>query len=449
MTERPTAELWALLDAPQASTADNALEALAERGAATKWRSAELQPRYAVSTTQLETTTRCRGDIADAVGVLGEQSVEKGLLDVLHSHRRTERREARSSCSPAMLSSVAANQSLTFLPEIWRFVVVQLLCFAPYGYLSLGLVFPEDLQRYVVKLYTFLFPAYRARLRRHEAGHLVAGHALGLPVANVSANAAYAAVEFRDGRSDVAQTLRLPKEAVERQKPRYGASPEMIAVVSLAGIMAEIDEYADAEGGAADLAQLQSIFDGARMSEGDVLATTRWAALQAHLLLKRESGALEAVVAHLAAVDAKGETPTVSGCVRALEEGCPNVYESRRKNRVEPTLLERLLVRPPRRDLDDPVEYDRIGGLRRAVDRGRRADARARRDGVLPLVRADGRDLSNCGLLCSGFRRCGASSMASGSRDICYVAATSGRDPCGGDTARRRFIGGGRVPRLS
>ena len=71
MTERPTAELWALLDAPQASTADGALEALAARGAATKWRSAELQPRYAVSTTQLETTTRCRGDIADAVGVLG------------------------------------------------------------------------------------------------------------------------------------------------------------------------------------------------------------------------------------------------------------------------------------------------------------------------------------------------------------------------------------------
>ena len=71
MTERSTAELWRLLDAPQASTADNALEALAERGAATKWRSAELQPRYVVSTTQLETTTRCRGDIADAVGVLG------------------------------------------------------------------------------------------------------------------------------------------------------------------------------------------------------------------------------------------------------------------------------------------------------------------------------------------------------------------------------------------
>ena len=45
MTERPTAELWALLDAPQASTADNALEALAERGAATKWRSASSTAR--------------------------------------------------------------------------------------------------------------------------------------------------------------------------------------------------------------------------------------------------------------------------------------------------------------------------------------------------------------------------------------------------------------------
>ena len=30
---------------------------------------------------------------------------------------------------------------------------------------------------------------------------------------------------------------------------------------------------------------------------------------------------------------------------------------------LEPTLLERLLVRPPRRDLDDPVEYDRSEGF--------------------------------------------------------------------------------------
>jgi hypothetical protein len=304
-----------------------------------------------VSRTQLETTTRCRGDIADAVGVFGGQSVEK--LAVLFA----------GVMLSAMLSSVTAMQSLTFLPEIWRFVVVQLLCFAPYGYLSFGLVFPEDLQRYVVKLYTFLFPAYRARLRRHEAGHLVAGHTLGLPVAGISANAAYAAVEFRDGRSDAAETLRLPKEAVARQPPRYAASPEALAIVSLAGIMAEIDEYADAEGGAADLAQLQSIFDGARMSENDVLATTRWAALQAHLLLKRESASLEAVVAHLAAVDAAGHEATVSGCVRALEVGTTDAAAARRKNRVEPTLVERLLVRPPRRDLDDPVEYDRSEGF--------------------------------------------------------------------------------------
>lgn len=351
MTERPTAELWPLLDAPQAVTADGALEALAARGAATKWRSAELQPCYAVCTVQLATTTRCRGDIAQAVGVFGEQSVEKTA--VLFACVMVS----------AAVSSVSAMQSLTFLPEFYRFVIVQLLVFAPYGYLSLGLVYPEDLQRYVVKLYTFLFPAYRARLRRHEAGHLIAGHVLGLPVAGISANAAYAAVEFRDGRSDMAQTLRLPAEAAARQPPRYSASPETLAVVSLAGIMAEIDEYADAEGGTADLAQLQGIFDGARMSEGEVLATTRWAALQAHLLLKREGAALEAVVAHLAAVDAAGAEPTVAGCVRALEGGATDAAAARRENRVEPTFLERLLVRPPRRNLDDPVEYDRSEGF--------------------------------------------------------------------------------------
>ena len=58
-------------------------------------------------------------------------------------------------------------------------------------------------------------------------------------------------------------------------------------MVSLAGVMAEIDEYADSEGGAADLAQLQQIFDATGRSPEEVRATTRWAALQAALLLKK------------------------------------------------------------------------------------------------------------------------------------------------------------------
>ena len=353
-SELPEERVFALLDAADASrsTADAALESLKARGAAPRFRSAELQPAYAVSLAQLRTTTRCDGELADAVGALGGQSVEK--LAVLFA----------GVFLSSILSAVASMQFLTFLPEILRFTVVQLFCFAPYGYLTLGLTLPEELQRFATRLYVSLFPAYRARLIRHEAGHLVVGHALGLPVKKVEANAAAAAVSFHDLRVEDARALRLPADAAARRPPRFGPadSADALAIVSLSGIMAEIDEYGDSEGGAADLAQLQAIFDGYRFSEDAAVGTTRWAALQAHLILKREATAVEAVVAYLKDCDDRAADPVLSECVRALEGAPTDAREAgpmRRANRVEPGLFERLLVKPPRGNRDAPVEYDR------------------------------------------------------------------------------------------
>ena len=120
-SELPEERVFALLDAADASrsTADAALESLKARGAAPRFRSAELQPAYAVSLAQLRTTTRCDGELADAVGALGGQSVEK--LAVLFA----------GVFLSSILSAVASMQFLTFLPEILRFTVVQLFCFAP------------------------------------------------------------------------------------------------------------------------------------------------------------------------------------------------------------------------------------------------------------------------------------------------------------------------------
>ena len=356
-SELEEASVYAMLDDASVtrSGADGALESLKERGLAPTFRSAELQPVYDVSLAQLRTTTRCRGELADAVGALGGQSVEK--LAVLFF----------CVFASSALTAVASLDGLAFLPEIVRFTVVQVLCFTPYAYLSLGLVLPEELQRFATWLYVTLFPAYRARLQRHEAAHLVVGHALGLPVARVEANAAAAAVTFHDLRAEEAAALRLPAEAAARRPPRYAArdGAAALAIVSLAGIMGEVDEYGDSEGGAADLAQLQAIFDGYRYSEADSIATTRWAALQAHLILKRHAAALERVVAYLRACDASGSAPRVSACVAALEaagrQQQQDARQLRRENRVQPTLVERVLVKPPRVDQDDPVEYDRKG----------------------------------------------------------------------------------------
>ena len=102
-----------------------------------------------------------------------------------------------ASCA---LSALVAQVALVgIVPEIWRFVVVQLLCFAPYGALAFGIALPEEVQRLLTRAYAALFPAYRARLVRHEAGHLLLGHLLGLPVKEVATNAAAAAVSGPNG----------------------------------------------------------------------------------------------------------------------------------------------------------------------------------------------------------------------------------------------------------
>ena len=105
---------------------------------------------------------------ADAVGAFGGQSVEK--LAVLFF----------CVMLSSAASAVAAMQGLTFLPEILRFTVVQLLCFAPYGYLSLGLLLPEDLQRWVTRLY--VAPASRAIAGPPDVSPMNRGDAAGATV---------------------------------------------------------------------------------------------------------------------------------------------------------------------------------------------------------------------------------------------------------------------------
>lgn len=297
-----------------------------------------------VSVEQLKTATR-QQDIANAFGVYGGQQVDKIaalVFGVLLS---------------AASSAVAAQQYLTFLPDIWRFVVTQAFCFAPYGLLLLGITLPETLQKWLTATYATYLPAYRARLVRHEAAHVLVGHVLGLPLADISVNPAAAAATFYDFRDEQKSVLGLGERVPG--PPKYVASTasiETLAVVSLAGIMAEVDEYGDAEGGAADLNQLQAIYDTTKLTRDDQIAITRWAALQAHLILKRNAAPLEALVA---ALNARSGATTVADCIRALEDcthGSEDVAALRNRNRVEPGPLERVLVRPPlARDWDAPV----------------------------------------------------------------------------------------------
>lgn len=337
--------LWSALENSSSRTeAEVALSNLEEAGLVKGWNSAKLQPRYGVSIEQLKTTTRTN-DIADAFGINGGQQVEKIAAFMV------------GVVATAALSGVYAQQNLTFLPDIWRFVVTLALCFAPYGAIALGIAQPEAFQRFLTVLYARYLPAYRARLARHEAGHVLVGYLLGLPLAKISVNPAAAAVTFYDTRDELSAVMGGAPVARPRGYVSSSAPLEAIAIVSLAGIMSEVEEYGDAEGGAADLLQLQQVYDTTNMNSEDQQLTSRWAALQAHLLLKRNAVALESLVE--AFMKENDVTPSVATCVRAIERGLllpeDDLSGLRIRNRIEPGPVEGLLVRAPR-----PADWDQV-----------------------------------------------------------------------------------------
>lgn len=72
-----------------------------------------------------------------------------------------------------------------------------------------------------------------------------------------------ASVALHDLGREEALALRLPEEAAARRAPRYASRSEpaleALAIVAMGGVMAEISEFGDAEGGSADLALLQRV----------------------------------------------------------------------------------------------------------------------------------------------------------------------------------------------
>ena len=107
----------------------------------------------------------------------------------------------------------------------------------------------------MVQLRRGLSEEYRERLVRHEAGHLLVGYAMGLPVDAYRADDPVRnAVQFIDPRPPGA-ARGVPHEDVDR-----------LCAVSLAGVVAEAMRFGDGVGGVADLAQLQG--DSTRGREG-------------------------------------------------------------------------------------------------------------------------------------------------------------------------------------
>jgi hypothetical protein len=183
-------------------------------------------------------------------------------------------------------------------PDILRWCTSTAFIFSPYAFLSLGLTAPSIVQRGVAAVRSALSPEYRARMLRHEAGHFLVGHIVGLPVVGYATNAASSAVECAEPSADDGAPPIDADEALNR-----------FAVVSLAGVVAECLCFGKAEGGLADLSQLnaaqvrtryQAKAEGSEREDSEQ-NRVRWAAVQAYALLHSNGPAFERLVSAMQA----------------------------------------------------------------------------------------------------------------------------------------------------
>jgi hypothetical protein len=332
------------------------------------------------------------------------------------------------------LSAIVANENLPG-PEIFRFVVVWILSFTPLAMVGYGVATPENLQALLVSIQRQLFPTYRKRMIQHEAGHFLMAHLLGFPVQGYSTNAVKNAVEFYplndpnvgldrakqlgfDTRQQsprmeepFAQSLSNPDapffskqgkgakimetQSVFRNVKNYSENPflklpsqmeptqswpyrgfdhgtvDLLAVVSAAGVCAEILAFGNAEGGVADFSQLRQIFESAdpELSERDMENRIRFSLGFAMTGLRLHLGALDA----LAVVMERGGP--VSECVAAIEQ-CTMVsgndgavgdkdYDVLRRQQfrsLDVTLWEKLLLGEKNADTEETRFVEGRGG---------------------------------------------------------------------------------------
>mmetsp|Transcript_2487 Transcript_2487/g.3647 ORF Transcript_2487/g.3647 Transcript_2487/m.3647 type:complete len:336 (-) Transcript_2487:284-1291(-) len=175
------------------------------------------------------------------------------------------------------------------------------------AFLAIGSTVPGVLTALITTISANLRPDFKERLLLHEAGHFLAGYLCGVPVKKYDVNPITTGVTIFGGRfltEDVAQG-RIGRDDVNA-----------LSVVALAGPVAEVLKYGQAEGGMADLKLLQNVIVRTKppLLPKEQQDQTRWGALMAYTVLKKYSAEYENLVKAMKA------NKSVPECIKAIEQ---------------------------------------------------------------------------------------------------------------------------------
>jgi hypothetical protein len=160
-----------------------------------------------------------------------------------------------------------------------------------------------------------LSPTYARRVALHEAGHFLTAYLLGLLPRAYSLSALGALLASRAPNAQAGTQLADGAFQAEVAAGKLrSASLDAYACVALAGVAAEWLRFGRAEGGVADVAQLDALLRAAGFTQKKADDQVRWAVLNVVALLRRHERAHGA----LAAAMSRGES--AAACIGAVEE---------------------------------------------------------------------------------------------------------------------------------
>jgi hypothetical protein len=156
-------------------------------------------------------------------------------------------------------------------------------------------------------------PQHRDRIIRHEAGHFLVAHLLGIPVTGYTLSAWEALKQKQPGLGGVSFDDR--ELASELEKGTLSAQMlERYCTLWMAGGVAEDLVYGNTEGGGDDLQKIRTVLTPLNFSAKAQEQKQRFAALQARTLLQNNWSAYEALV------NTMQQRADAAECYRAIEQ---------------------------------------------------------------------------------------------------------------------------------
>ena len=239
------------------------------------------------------------------------------------------RNDAAFLFTVVITTSVLATVAGVVLPGDWGFFSSYLIGGINLVVLAIGSTAP-GLLTVLTDKFSLVFPDYRERTLRHEAGHFLLAYLHGAPIASYS-------LELRGARVSanrfcclllfVSDPLRPHSpfsqvqlaQAVLQRKLYAGRLEDeeldSLAVIAMGGVAAEAIKYEEVIGQTEDLFDLQSLMNKSQkeLSDSEQQNLTRWAVSRAVGLLRENSDAYERLMEKMS------QNATVFECIQAIE----------------------------------------------------------------------------------------------------------------------------------